>query len=101
MTNAPFIYQQHDVEGLLAWWKSLLDDPVVTPLLEGISPGCQAASEEYVSLLTEALFSPDTELTEDHRQTCRPCLTMLFVQHFEKALTEPILGAVHILRQQL
>ena len=60
------------------YWKSLLDDPVVTPLLEGISPGCRAASEEYVSLLTEGLFSPDTELTEDHRQTCEPCLTMLY-----------------------
>ena len=68
---------QNNVVWFLMWWKSLLDDPVVTPLLEGISPGCRAASEEYVRLLTEALFSPDTQLTEEHRQTCQPCLTML------------------------
>ena len=40
--------------------------PLVTPLLGDISPECRNASERYVSLLTDVLFNPAVEMTEDH-----------------------------------
>ena len=40
--------------------------PLVTPLLGDISPECRNASEQYVSLLTDVLFHPAVEMTEDH-----------------------------------
>ena len=40
--------------------------PLVTPLLGDISPECRNASERYVSLLTDVLFHPAVEMTEDH-----------------------------------